>query len=273
MVWFCRRRRRQATSFGGETDALGSYVPEDPDATSRLRPGAGPQMPMSEAVTVASAHRLGPFPSTAPSSSSRSGPFAESGDTDSDGTRQLLLPTGSEGYVYVPASYRGPWGSALAAHPRNVSESFPPSSSPGGPVGMQSRPFSAVDQSDVMLKSFADFSPASPHTHTLPTDSDSKPDPPPRDLPLPPSHPSRGPDSRPITQSYVALPTDEQSAFGVGIGVSAGDGARFMRFEEDGGVRLAGGLPGEVLDDELDVNDDSRSSRWTVQPPPYQRFR
>ena len=42
-----------------------------------------------------------------------------------------------------------------------------------------------------------------------------------------------------------------------------------MRFEEDGGVRLAGGMPGEVLDED----GESDPGEWVVQPPPYQRFR
>ena len=201
-----------------------------------------------------SQHRLGPragplpVPSPSSSSGSESDPFASS---DGDGSRQLLLPTGSEDYVPASDSYHGQWD-GTAAHPRNVSLLPSPPVAIGTPSVDDGMPKPSVRVVDDTLASLR------------PPDIEPKPDSQPRDLPLPSSHPSsRGPET---TARYAAVPTDERSASSV-----AGAPERLMRFEEDGGVRLAGGLPGEVLDEDGTGQRDSRG--WVVQPPPYQRFR
>ena len=206
----------------------------------------------------ASAHRLGPFPAPAPPSSSSSSdgsdPFASS---ISDGSRQHLLPTGSEDHDYALASYRGPWDGAASVQPTRRGAAHLPSPSPGVPIvrfGTQGRSLSTIDFDGMPKSSSTDFAAASP-SNTFPPDT--KPDSLPRDLPTPPSRPSRG-----VAQRYAAVPTDERPTS------EAGTRAQLMRFEEDGGVRLAGGLPGEMLDE-----DGSDSGGWVVQPPPYQRFR
>ena len=248
--YICLPQRPRASTRDWGLTAL----PTDSSAMPGLRSGGGPQIPMSEAMT--SAHRLGPFPAPAPSSSSGSDAFASS---ISDGSRQHLLPTGSEDHDYALASYRGPWDGAASAQPTRRGAALLSSPSPGVPTvgfGMQNHSLSTID--DSMLKSSStDFAATSPG-NTFPPDT--KPDSLPRDLPAPPSRPSRG-----AVQSYAAVPTDERPTSEIGTR------AQLMRFEEDGGVRLAGGLPGEVLPDELE--DGSESGAWSVQPPPYQRFR
>ncbi|PIL28546.1 hypothetical protein GSI_08587 [Ganoderma sinense ZZ0214-1] len=194
---------------------------------------------MSEAV--APAHRPRLLPALSSSSPSRS-------VSDSLGSHRLLLHPGSQDSVSRSSDLQLDG----AAHTRRAA-SFPFLPSSQSPRdGVQNEPLAVHDE--IAKSPSVELAPENLRVNAIDTKPDSPPMP-------PPTRPSRGPERVPVAHGYVAVPTDRRG----------GAGARSMRFEEDGGVRLAGGLPGEVLDDEGQDVCDSR--RWVVQPPPYQRFR